>query len=72
MQYQFKTSRNGVWNGRKHSLDTIQKMKKSKNVGLENPQYGTCWITNGIENKKIKKTEIILNGWYFGRIIKKT
>ena len=26
--------------------------------GKNNSQYGTCWITNGIENKKIKKSDL--------------
>lgn len=46
------------WTGRKHSDKSKQKISKSifgKNVGTLNSQYGTCWITNGINNKKIKK-----------------
>ena len=46
-------------------------MRKSKNVGSNNSQYGTMWITNGIENKKIKKENIdtyIFLGYYKGRI----
>ena len=35
--------------------------------GSKNSQYGTMWITNGNENKKIKKTQIIPEGWYKGR-----
>ena len=49
------------------------KMRKSKNVGSDNSQYGTCWITNGSENKKIKSCDIdkwINLGYYKGRIIK--
>lgn len=38
--------------------------------GVNNSQYGTCWITNGNENKKIKKTEDLPNGWSYGRKIK--
>jgi hypothetical protein len=45
------------WLGRKHTEESISKMRKSKNVGEKNAQYGTCWITNGIINKKIKKEE---------------
>lgn len=41
------------WLGRKHSEETKQKMRKSKNVGENNPQYGTCWVTNGKESKRI-------------------
>jgi hypothetical protein len=37
--------------------------------GEANSQFGTCWITNGIENKKIKKTEKLPNGWKLGRKI---
>ena len=36
-------------------------------MGSLNSQYGTMWITNGIENKKIIKTEVIPEGWYIGR-----
>ena len=48
---------------------TKQKMKKSKkNVGSNNPQYGTMWITNGEQNKKITKdVDPIPEGWYKGR-----
>jgi hypothetical protein len=35
--------------------------------GESNSQFGTCWITNGTENKKIKKTEKLPKGWEFGR-----
>lgn len=44
--------------GKKHTEETKQKMRKSKNVKDKNSQYGTCWITNGQEDKKIKKTEL--------------
>jgi dissimilatory sulfite reductase (desulfoviridin) alpha/beta subunit len=41
---------------------------KGKQKGSENSQYGTMWITNGTENKKIKKeVDIIPEGWYKGR-----
>ena len=39
--------------------------------GDNNSQYGSCWITNGQENKKIKKEELdkfIELGYYKGRI----
>lgn len=56
------------WTGKKHTEETKQKMRKSKNVGSSNPNYGTTWITNGLENKKIKKeVDIIPEGWYKGR-----
>ena len=42
---------------------------KGKNSGEANSQYGTMWITNGTENKKIKKENVIPEGWYKGRIL---
>ena len=32
-------------------------MRKPKNFGDKNSQYGTIWITDGIENAKIYKEE---------------
>ena len=37
--------------------------------GENNNQFGTCWITNGVESKKIKKEEIIPDGWKLGRVM---
>jgi len=63
--------------GKKHSEETKQKMrnsKKSKNLtGSKNSQYGTCWITNGNEDKKIHKDELdkfIILGYIKGRLMK--
>jgi len=61
---------NGIWLGKKHKSESIQKMKKSKNKGVNNPQFGTHWITNGTENKKQKKQEYLPEGWTLGRTIK--
>lgn len=41
-------------------------------MGEHNSQYGTMWITNGIQNKKIKKDQVIPQGWRKGRIQKKS
>ena len=38
--------------------------------GSKNSQFGSMWITNGQENKKIKNTENIPLGWGKGRVIK--
>lgn len=53
--------------------DVYKNMEHQK--GEKNSNYGTCWITNGEENKKIKKEEleIYLNsGWEKGRYVKNT
>lgn len=39
--------------------------------GVKNSQYGTMWITNGIDSKKISKEEQIPEGWKKGRVQKK-
>ena len=54
--------------GKYHSEETKQKMRKSKNVGFNNSQFGTMWITNGLENRKIKKEDIIPANWRKGRV----
>ncbi len=42
---------------------------KGKHEGIKNSQYGTMWITNEKENKKIKKNASIPAGWRKGRTI---
>lgn len=65
-----------IWLGRKHSLETKEKIGKKNSIkqrGKKNSQYGTCWINNNKENKKIKKEELEdwLNiGWEKGRKMK--
>ena len=57
--------------GRAHTLETKEKMsvaKKNKGMSAENSQYGTQWITDGKNNKKIKKNDPIPEGWKKGRI----
>ena len=62
------------WIGKKHKEETkkLIGIKNSQSQkGNKNSQYGTCWITNGKENKKIKKEDIdkyIELGYYKGRI----
>lgn len=58
--------------GKKHTKETREKISKSNSslIGEKNSQYGTIWITNGIENKKIKKEETIPENWYKGRKIR--
>ena len=45
-------------------------IKASTHIEEKNSQFGTCWITDEIENKKIKKINPIPNGWRLGRINK--
>jgi len=59
-----------TFEGKKHTEETKNKMKKSKNVGKTNSQYGTCWVTKNGLNKKIKKEDFdffIQDGWVKGR-----
>jgi len=62
------------WTGRKHTEDAKQKMSdSSNNKGVNNSQFGTCWIYNDNESKKIKKEDLdsfINNGWNRGRKLK--
>ena len=59
--------------GKSHSEETKQKIStsmKNRQEGIENSQYGTIWITNGIENRKIKKDDVMPDDWYRGRKIR--
>lgn len=60
-----------TFKNRIHTDDTKNKMREShkgKHDGNKNSQYGTMWITNGVDNKKIKKNvDTIPDGWYKGR-----
>jgi len=59
-----------IWPGRKHSDESRKKMSLSaqgKQDGEKNSQFGTMWITNEIEDKKVKKTDSIPSGWRKGR-----
>ncbi len=58
------------WTGKKHSDETKELMMtkhKGMGVGEHNSQFGTCWITNGVDNKKIIKGDNIPDGWKLGR-----
>lgn len=61
-----------TFSGKQHSTETRLKMseaKKGKTFGANNSSFGTIWITNGSENKKVKKDSTIPEGWYKGRKI---
>jgi hypothetical protein len=70
-----KINENYSWVGKKHKPQTIEKFKQIRadlksQSGNKNSQFGTCWITNGLENKKIIKGDVIPKGWFLGRKIK--
>lgn len=49
----------------RHSL-----VMKEKQSGNKNSQFGTMWITDGVNNKKIKKDiDVIPEGWRKGRVV---
>jgi hypothetical protein len=51
----------GNWKGKKHKKETIDRLKeirKGTGQGYENSQYGTCWITDGTTNQKIKLSDL--------------
>lgn len=60
------------WKGKKHKSETRMKMSetsKGTGIGKNNSQFGTCWITNGIKNKKMKGDGTLPNGWKLGRVL---
>lgn len=59
----------GTFQGKKHNSSAKLKMQISKNKGPLNSQFGTIWITNGVECKKIKKQDPIPPLWKKGRTI---
>lgn len=63
---------NGSFFGKTHSEESKLKMSEaaSNRTGEKNSQFGTIWITNGNENRKIKKSEVIPEGWEKGRNLK--
>lgn len=60
---------------RANSPEAMAKKKETwKRIGRgkaeKNSQYGSKWITNGIESKKIKIDDTIPDGWRSGRVVK--
>lgn len=65
------------WIGRKHTEETKSKMRKTKNAGEENHNFGkrNALVNNGLVNKRVPITEVdnfLANGWHRGMIVKKT
>lgn len=64
------TKGNQNWLGKTHSDETKRKIgeaNKIKQSGSANSQFGSQWITNGEQNKKIKMMGIVPTGWKLGR-----
>lgn len=63
----------GIIRSEETKIKTKQTFSKiGHQQGIKSSQYGTCWITDGITNKKIKKEELALyinQGYYKGRIM---
>ena len=56
------------------STEALQKRKETyarigHQQGEKHSQFGTMWVTNEIESKKIKKTDPVPEGWRKGRVI---
>ena len=71
-QYKNGTRKNTlpIWTGKKHKEESKIKIGKANSIkqkGAMNSQFNTMWITNGSENKKMKKDFPIPEGWYNGR-----
>lgn len=60
------------WTGRKHSQESIEKMKKAhaNQSGNRNSQFGSCWIRKDGTSMKIKRVDLdqfLNDGWCLGR-----
>jgi len=63
---------NYSWLGKHHTEETKRKIGEAnsrKQKGELNSQFGTCWITNGKKNKKIKKIDTVPEGFNLGRTL---
>jgi len=62
----------GTFKGMHHTEESKQKIAKgaTKRLGANNGSFGTMWITNNHESKKISKNDPIPDGWRKGRKIK--
>lgn len=55
------------WNVGLKLTDQDKHNKSIAQTGNKNSQFGTMWITNGVEAKKISKESVIPTGWIRGR-----
>ncbi len=63
---------NGTFFGKKHTEETLDKLRKPKNIKENNPNYGKIWIYSNIEKRCIMITsdQEIPEGWTIGRKMK--
>jgi len=72
-QHQLGKIKYDTFTNKKHSDETkklMSKKHKGAGIGNKNSQYGTCWITKGDINKKIKNVDLpqfLQEGWLRGR-----
>lgn len=63
-----------TFKGKHHSEETKRKISVANSKhqkGSGNSQFGTKWITNGVDSEKVPKDSILPEGWRNGRKIKK-
>ena len=61
----------GPFTGRKHKEESKKMISAANSIklaGRGNSQFGTCWITDGISNLKVKRGLALPNGWRLGRV----
>lgn len=57
--------------GKTHTTETREKIRASsigKHVGKKNGSFGTCWITDGTQNSRVKKNDPLPSGFHRGRV----
>jgi hypothetical protein len=61
------------FSGKSHSYESKEKMRgpRPNTTGDRNSQAGSCWITDGTVNTKLKKNDTMPQGWYLGRTYKR-
>lgn len=59
--------RERAWSDSAREKRRITKEESNFQKGSKNSQFGTMWITDGVESKKIKKTDLIPENWKKGR-----
>lgn len=66
-------SNGSSFSGKNHTEEwkvNHSKIMKISQSRYKNSQFGSIWVTNGINNKKIKKDlDVMPEGWYKGRTI---